>query len=92
MSGGQDHLDPDERISIDMDPEDALRSLMQVKPEIDAEELAERHGVQGLALRNMLRAHPDLVPGHQWHESYRIDPETAALIVNHPEFQRLPKR
>lgn len=59
---------------------------------INAEELAEKHGVQGLALRNMLRAYPDLTPGHHWHEHYRIDAEVEARIVAHPEFQGLPKR
>jgi hypothetical protein len=85
--------DPDERVSIDLDPEEALRALLQVDPDaINAEELAEKHGVQGLALRNMLRAHPDLTPGHHWHEHYRIDAEVEARIVAHPEFQGLPKR
>ena len=83
----------DERLSILLDPETALRGLLAVDPrEINAEELAEKHGVQGLALRNMLRSHPDLTPGHEWHEHYRIDAETEARIVNHPDFQGLPKR
>jgi hypothetical protein len=65
---------------------------LQIMQEINAEELAEKRGVQGLALRNMLRAHPELVPDHQWHEHYRIDAKTEARIVTHPKFQGLPKR
>ena len=85
--------DPDERFVIEGDPEDALRGLLAVDPEeISAEELAEKHGVQGLALRNMLRAHPELTPGHEWHERYRIDADTGTRIVTPPEFQGLPKR
>ena len=61
-------------------------------PEINADELAEKHGVQDLALRDMLRDNPDLVPGHQWTEPYRIDPEAEARIVSHPEFPGLPRR
>ena len=79
----------DERSSI----EDARHDLLAVDPqEINAEQLAENHGVQGLALRNLLRAHPEMTPGHDWHEHYRIDAETEAGIVSHPAFQRLPKR
>ena len=59
---------------------------------INAEALAEKFGIKGLALRNMLRAHPELVPGHVWHEQYRIDAETEARIVSHPEFQTLRRR
>lgn len=85
--------DPDERFAIDGDPEDALRGLLGAdSQEINAEQLADKHGVQGLALRNMLRAHPELTPGHEWHEHYRIDAEIEARIVAHPEFQGLPKR
>jgi hypothetical protein len=83
----------DERFVFEGDPEDALRNLLAAHPqEINAEELAEKHGVQGLALRNLLRAHPELTPGHEWHEHYRIDAETEARIVAHREFQGLPKR
>jgi hypothetical protein len=85
--------DPDERFVIEGDPEDALRSLLVAdSQEINAEELTEKHGVQGLALRNLLRARPELTPGHEWHEHYRIDAEVEARIVAHPEFQGLPKR
>jgi hypothetical protein len=59
---------------------------------INAEALAEKYGIQGLALRNMLRANPELVPGHVWHEQYRIDAVTEARIVSHPEFQTLRRR
>lgn len=82
----------DERFKIEGDPEDALRGLMQGRPDLNAEQLAEKHGVDGLALRNMLRAHPELTPGHERHEHYRIDAEVEARIVAHPEFQGLPKR
>jgi hypothetical protein len=93
MASDDSQAKRDERFVIDADPEDALRGLLAVDPqEINAEQLAEKHGVQGLALRNLLRAHPELTPGHEWHEHYRIDAETEALIVGHPEFQGLPKR
>jgi hypothetical protein len=85
--------DEDERFKIEGDPEDALRGLLAVDPaEVNAEQLAEKHGVQGLALRNLLRAHPELTPGHEWHEHYRIDAATEDRIVSHPEFQGLPRR
>jgi hypothetical protein len=85
--------DDDERVSLaGLDPEDALRGLMKVVPEINAEELAEKHGVQGLALRNMLRAHPELTPGHEHGDDYRIDSDAEARIVSHPEFQGLTRR
>jgi hypothetical protein len=84
--------DPDERFQVEGDPEDALRDLMAVDPrEINAEELAEKHGVQGLALRNMIRAFA-LVPGHGWHDPYRIDAAAEARIVSHPAFRALPRR
>jgi hypothetical protein len=86
--------DDEERVSLaGLDPEEALRALMAVDlTHINAEQMSEKYCVDGLALRNLLRAHPELVPDHQWHEHYRIDAETEARIVAHPEFQGLPKR
>ncbi|MBA3809802.1 MAG: hypothetical protein H0X28_15625 [Solirubrobacterales bacterium] len=54
--------------------------------------MAEVHGVDGLALRNLLRAKPELCPDHAWHEPYRITPEIEAKIIALPAFQALPKR
>ena len=45
-----------------------------------------------LALRNMLRAHPELTPGHEHGDDYRIDSDAEARIVSHPEFQGLTRR
>lgn len=91
MSGVADRR-LDERFPIEGDPVTALRSLLGASDGINAEQLAEKRGVQGLALRNLLRAHPELTPGHEWHRHYRIDAETEARIVSHPEFQGLLKR
>jgi hypothetical protein len=54
--------------------------------------MAKKYGVRGVALRNLLRAHPELTPEHKWHQHYRIDAETEARIVEHPEFRDLPRR
>ncbi len=51
--------------------------------EINAEELAEKHGVQGLALRNMLRAHPDLTPGHKYRHTWLLAQARAGRIPHH---------
>jgi hypothetical protein len=60
--------------------------------EINAEELAEKHGVRGLALRNVLRAHPNLTPDDKHREQYRIGPATEARIIAPSEFRGLSKR
>jgi hypothetical protein len=84
--------DPDERFTMERDPEHALRGLLNAEYPMTGEDMARKYVVQGLALREMLRAHPELTPGHEWHERYRIDAETEARIVAHPDFQGLPRR
>jgi hypothetical protein len=59
---------------------------------MNGEEFAIKHDVVGLALRNMLRSHPDLVAGHREGKHYRIDRGIEARIIAHREFQGLPKR
>jgi signal transduction histidine kinase len=88
--------DPDERVAIPLDPETALRGLLQVRPDgpgypLNGQEFADKHGVEGLPLRNMLRRHPSLAGEHEKWEHYRIDRDAEALIVAHPEFQALPR-
>lgn len=88
--------DRDERVSIPLDPETALRGLLKVDPDVppyplNGEEFAAKHRVEGLPLRNMLRRHPDLVDGHEKWEDYRIDRDAEARILAHPEFQALPR-
>jgi hypothetical protein len=56
---------------------------------ISAAELARRLAVDGKRLRDVLRAHPDLVPGHPPNEHYRIDREAEQAIRRHPEIQVL---
>ena len=78
--------DPDERVSIPLDPETALRGLLKVDPDVppyplNGEEFAAKHRVEGLPLRNMLRRHPDLVDGHEkWeHTASTVMPKLASL-------------
>jgi hypothetical protein len=59
---------------------------------MNAEQMAEKHDLDGLALRNMLRDDPDLTPGHRFRGHYRIDAETEARIMRQPKFQGLRKR
>jgi hypothetical protein len=54
MSGVADRR-LDERFTIEGDPVTALRGLLGASDGINAEQLAEKRGVQGLALRNLLR-------------------------------------
>lgn len=56
---------------------------------IPAAELARRLNVDGKRLRDVLRAHPGLVPGHLPNEHYRIDPQAEQAIRHHPEVQSL---
>lgn len=67
------------RAGIDMD---TLRAV----------ELAEKHGVDVVALREMLRAHPDLRSGDDFRTHKLIDADVEARIVSHPDFSRLPRR
>jgi hypothetical protein len=59
---------------------------------LNAEQLAKKRGVRGVALRNFLRAHPELAPRPKGHRHYRIDAKTEARIVAHPGFADLPRR
>jgi len=86
--------DMDERVKIPLDPETALRGLLEVRLDeypLNGQEFADKHGVEGLPLRNMLRKHPGLVDGHNKWEHYQIDRDTEARILAHPEFQALPR-
>ena len=83
----------DERFKIEGDPEDALRGLLGNPEPMCAEDVARKHGVDGLALRNLIRAnHDDLAPDHEWHHPYEITPEIEAKIIALPEFQALQQR
>jgi hypothetical protein len=79
-------------VRIPLDPETALRGLLAVDPyPLNGQEFADKHHVEGLPLRNMLRRHPELVDNHEKWEHYRIDRDTEARILAHPEFQALPR-
>jgi hypothetical protein len=62
-------------------PEDEMDYPMR-----SAAEMARKHRCHGLSLRNLLRANPDLVPGHAPNERYVIDQEIEARIIGHPDF------
>jgi len=59
---------------------------------LNAEQLAKKHGVRGVAVRDFLRAHPELAPRRKGHRHYRINAEAEARIVAHPDFAKLPRR
>jgi hypothetical protein len=59
---------------------------------ITAAELARILRIDGKQLRDVLRAHPELVPGHAWGEHYRIDRQTQRGIERQPEVQALLAR
>lgn len=84
----------DERFAIEGDPEDALRGLLRGGSEtMTGEDMARKHGVDGLALRNLIRDnHDDIAPDHEWHDPYEITPEIEAKIIALPGFQALPPR
>ncbi|MGA8365102.1 MAG: hypothetical protein WB709_11360 [Solirubrobacteraceae bacterium] len=82
----------DEPVKIDLDPEEALRALLAVEPVMSAEDMARKHDLDGLSLRNMLREHPDLTPGHRHGEEYEITPEIERAVSAHPAFQSVKKR
>lgn len=86
---------------IPLDPEVALGALLRVDPAqmpaegepITGEDMARKHGVDGLALRNLIRDHHDeLTPGHEWRAPYEITAEIEARIIALPGFQALPRR
>jgi hypothetical protein len=90
---GSERPDPDERFKIEGDPEEALRGLLRVEPApMTGEDMARKHGLDGLSLRDMLRDHPELTPGHRYREDYEITPEIEAAIMAHPAFQGVKKR
>ena len=83
-------FNPDERVSIPLDPETALRGLLKVDRDVapyplNGQEFADKHRVEGLPLRNMLRRHRDLVDGHEKWEHYRIDRDAEVRILAHPD-------
>jgi hypothetical protein len=59
---------------------------------ITAAVLADRLHVPGKLLRDMLRRHPELVPGHGHREHYRIDRDAERAIRAHPEVHALVAR
>jgi hypothetical protein len=93
--------DAEDRLIIPLDPEVAIGALLRVDASkmpptngepMTGEDMARKYGVDGLALRNMIRDHhDDLMPGHTWHALYAITPEIEAKIIALPEFQGLPK-
>ena len=56
-----------------------------------AAELSEKHGVDGLGLLEMLRAHPELRADDDPRKHKLVGAETEAQIVAHPEFKQLPR-
>ena len=56
---------------------------------ITAAELARRLKVNGKRLRDVLRAHPELVAGHRPNEHYRIDRDAEQTIRQRPEIRVL---
>jgi hypothetical protein len=59
---------------------------------LTAEDMARKHGLAGLSLRNLLRDHPDLTPGHRYGARYEITPDLERTIIAHPAFQGVKKR
>lgn len=82
--------DLDERFVI----EDALRGPLGGGAVVmTAEDMARKHGKDGLDLRNLIRAnHDDLFTDHREHEPYPITPEIEARILALPGFQAVKRR
>ncbi|MGA2927081.1 MAG: hypothetical protein ABSG43_13975 [Solirubrobacteraceae bacterium] len=57
---------------------------------ITAAELARRLEVDGKRLRDVLRAYPELTPGHLPNEHYRIDQHAEQAIRAHPAVSTIP--
>jgi len=55
---------------------------------LNGRELADKLGVPGLALRNIIRDR-NLVPGHEKGTHYRLDESDQARIAAHPEVSAL---
>jgi len=81
-----------EPVRIDLSPEAALKGLLAVEPTITAEDMARKHGLDGLSLRDLLRANPSLTPGHRDNDDYQITPAIERAIMAHPAFQGVKKR
>jgi hypothetical protein len=59
---------------------------------MNAEEMAHKHGRQGLSLRNLLRANPTLMPLHVYRTPYEIYENDEKLILAHPDFGAVRRR
>jgi hypothetical protein len=59
---------------------------------MNAEEMARKHGRDGLSLRNLLRANPKLTPGHVYRARYAIYENDEKRIVKHPGFAGIDRR
>jgi hypothetical protein len=59
---------------------------------MNAEEMARKHGKDGLALRNLLRANPNLTPGHIYRTRYEIYENDEKRIKSHPGFAGMDRR
>jgi hypothetical protein len=59
---------------------------------MNAEEMARKHGRQGLSLRNLLRANPTLTPGHVYRAPYEIYEDDEKRIMGHPGFGGVRRR
>jgi hypothetical protein len=59
---------------------------------MNAEEMARKHGKDGLSLRDLLRANPKLTPGHVYRARYEIYQEDEVRIKHHPRFAGVRSR
>lgn len=59
---------------------------------LNAEDLARKHGRDGMSLHNLLRANPQLVPRHTYRTRYEIEPIIEASIIGHPGFTAVRRR
>jgi hypothetical protein len=59
---------------------------------MNGEEMALKHGKDGLALRNLLRSNDELVPGHSYWTPYEIYAEDERRIISHPSFAAVHRR
>jgi hypothetical protein len=59
---------------------------------MNGEEMALKHGKDGLSLRNLLRANPTLTPGHVYRTPYEIHKDGEKRIVDHPGFAGVRRR
>lgn len=59
---------------------------------MNAEEMARKHGRDGLALRNLLRANPELTPTHVHRTPYEITAADEQRILAHPDYADVANR